>query len=299
MTTDARTSALNEPLRASWYRVRRIEPRGSRRNRLEGDDGVVMAANEDDKNPERPPQAPTVSSAPRRQKRTPRFETPSELRGFPITRNGTELGVGGPVPGAIEEPDDYYDEDISKEEAEKIDRLFQVLGDDMAGRPRSALPLLTPVPNYEPATRAEGSVRNLTRDTIDERVDRRADTAPGVRAKKARRGLWAWIGLGSAIGVVVALFATRGPREGAPRISTNASPAETSARASAVPSVQPVSNTVIAPSSDRSSTFPASTEDAAPPVPRRVTHPPSPAEPTPPAAPSDGRLNRAFGEKPE
>jgi hypothetical protein len=57
----------------------------------------------------------------------PRYESPSELRGFRMSSTGTALGVGGPVPGERVEPifDPGAEPELSPEQLAELDVLVQ------------------------------------------------------------------------------------------------------------------------------------------------------------------------------
>jgi hypothetical protein len=57
----------------------------------------------------------------------PRYESPSELRGFRMSSTGTALGVGGPVPGERVEPifDPDAEPELSPEQHAELDVLVQ------------------------------------------------------------------------------------------------------------------------------------------------------------------------------
>ena len=164
-----------------------------------------MPPRDDEKNPETEPRAPGDSSAPRSGSAIPRLETASEMRGFPISPNGTALGVGPRIAGSDDELLEGEKENVSPEEAENIERLLREVDKDLDRLvPRAGRSKVPQPPRTAPVS--EGSVQALSRDTINARIDRTATTSPGQHRRAAVPEIWKWIGLGCVIGVVSVFF---------------------------------------------------------------------------------------------
>jgi hypothetical protein len=113
----------------------------------------------------------------------PKLQTASELRGFSAS------DAEEPKPGA---PDSYYDDDddISPEEAEKIQDLLQFVSDDLRGRPRGA--------RAEEVGR-DGPESSSGQVTIEE---------PEPAAPRRSWGLLVWIAGGGLAGLLLASWLT-------------------------------------------------------------------------------------------
>ena len=157
----------------------------------------MMATKEDEKKLHGEPQAPGDSSLPRR---IPRLETASEMRGFPISANGTALGLG-------KAGDDRElladDENVSAEEAERIERLLQQVDHDL-GRlaPRAS----RQGARHSIEERAPATVISRTARTSEERAQRAATTSPGLRETASNRGVWKWVVLGCLLGALASIM---------------------------------------------------------------------------------------------
>jgi hypothetical protein len=134
-----------------------------------------MMATKDDDSKSLEGEPPASVAQPVDRKRVPRFETASEIRGYPLGPNGTALGVGGPTPGVSEEPG-YYDEELSAEETERIDALLTKAEKDLRRRPRAHrfAPEEIPTRPTTPATPAPGQMSEIGSITVPSgRIQRR------------------------------------------------------------------------------------------------------------------------------
>jgi hypothetical protein len=165
----------------------------------------MMATRDDEKNPRNEPPASGDLSA-RVPKRIPRLETASEMRGFPISPNGTALGLGKRA-SDTDEALAGDDEAVSPEESERIESLLRQVDDDLGrliprgprSNGRSQTTIGIPRTNTAPIRYAD------TLDERQERAQRTANTSPGYRRRAAIPAVWKWIGAVSLLALLVAV----------------------------------------------------------------------------------------------
>ncbi len=136
---------------------------------------------------------------------TPRYESPSELRGFGMSPTGTALGVGGQTPGARSDPIFFPDAEpeISPEELDAIQEMVGEFDRGVAAHRGSARTEAAP-----PSTRGPERSGRVVHEvgSVPTTQDAIADEPVRTRRPSARPPLVKWVSLaGVAVASVVAI----------------------------------------------------------------------------------------------